>query len=221
MDDLVSVQIYELDPMGKAVPGKHDDPATFEPYVGELIELDVLMKAVTHTSDGLVKCFRGYKNTAVAPPDGSLAVVRGKVMFYSERSGGRPFNNCLINAAMMVGRWMGYNFPADYDDVIRKAIPLPDYKPNGQPRGTMLWEVNKGLKALLPKPPELVVLSEQEIVDGLKRVGGRGKKKAMFAVVLDTTKLPPYYQRLVGQNYDGPHGWALAAKTPPPPPADA
>lgn len=142
------------------------------------------------------------------PPDEGIPVKRGAIRFYSERNGGRPFNNCLICAALSVMRWMGYVVPDGYDDVIRAAIPLPDAG-----RGTAMFEVTRAIATLANPAPTLETLTEQDFLDNLKPVGGRGKGKSVFAVIVNTSKLPVHFQRLVGQGYDGLHGLAVVAKS--------
>lgn len=136
----------------------------------------------------------------------SLPIVRGEVDFYSERFTGKPYDNCQICVAMTVARWAGYDVPDGYDDVIRKAAGVPD------PQGTNTAEVMRGLAALGISLTAGDV-DEQFMLDNLKAVGGRGAKKAVFAVVIQTGKLPTHFQRLVGQGYDGLHGIAIVAKS--------
>ena len=142
-------------------------------------------------------------------PEEPIPVKRGKIKFYSERDEPRPWNNCLICSAMTVLRWMGYVLPAGYDDVIRAAIPLPN-----DGRGTAMFEVLRAIATLVPIKPTLETLAEADFLAALKPVGGRGRGKSAFAVVVNTAKLPVHFQRLVGQGYDGLHGLAVVAKTP-------
>jgi hypothetical protein len=108
---------------------------------------------------------------------------------------------------MVVLRWMGYDIIDGDQDVIRSAIP-------GQPTGGLTFgQVNAALRKLFPTPPTLTSLDDAAFLDGLKLVGGPGRTKAVYAVVVRTGKLPPYFQRLVGQHYDGLHGMAVVAKT--------
>jgi hypothetical protein len=135
------------------------------------------------------------------------AKVKGSIRFYSERFGGRPFVQCLPCATMTVLRWMGYDIIDGDQDIIRAAIP-------GNPQGGLTFgQVNAALRRLFPNPPTLTALDDATFLAGLKVVGARGKQKAVYAVVVRTGKLPPYYQRLVGQHYDGLHGMAVVAKT--------
>ena len=140
-------------------------------------------------------------------PEDGIPVKRGRIKFYSERDGGRPFNNCLICSAMSCLRWMGYVLPPGYDDTIRAAIPLPN-----DGRGTALFEVQHAIEALHVPATTLETLAEADFLAALKPVGGRGKGKSVFAIVVNTAKLPIHFQRLVGQGYDGLHGLAVVAK---------
>jgi hypothetical protein len=142
-----------------------------------------------------------------ANDDGTvIAIKRGRTVFYSERSGGKPYDNCLICAAMTGLRFMGYDVPDSYDDVIRQAIPLPD------PQGTTLEQVFHGVTKLFTPGPTLEHLSEADFLAGLKDIGAKGRHKSVYATIVDTTNLPVHFQRLVGQDYDGLHGLAITAK---------
>ncbi len=135
------------------------------------------------------------------------AKVRGAIKFYSERWSGKPYVDCLICATMVVLRWMGYDIVDGDQAIIRANIP-------GQPTGgTTLVGIHAALVKLFKVVPTLSALDEQTFLDGLKYVGKQGRHKAVYAVVVNTKKLPTYYQRLVGQHYDGLHGWAIVARS--------
>jgi hypothetical protein len=143
------------------------------------------------------------------PPDDGIPVKRGKIQLYSERDNGRPFTDCLICSAMSCLRWMGYVLPNSYHTVIREATGVPNT------RGLTLNQVQRAIESLFIPATTLETLSESDFLGALKQINGRGKGKSVFAIVVDTGKLPPHYQRWVGQSYDGLHGLAVAAKTGP------
>jgi hypothetical protein len=142
------------------------------------------------------------------PDDSQVAIKRGRLKFISERDGGRPFDNCLICVALMGMRWMGYVIPPLYDDVVRNAANVAD------PNGTSFSDVLRGLNAKFGKAPTSVThIADADLAAMTKAVGGRGRGKSVFAVIVNTGKLPPHYQRLVGQGYDGLHGLLIAEHT--------
>jgi hypothetical protein len=158
-------------------------------------------------------------------PDGTqLKIGRGRIHFISERDGGRPFNNCLICAALMGEEFQGYRIPAGYDDVVRQACGAPDYEldAHGQavldksgakiPLGTNLQEVHRGLTVLFVQPGTIVHLLEADLLASLKQLNGRGRGKCTYAIEVNTTNLPTEFQKLVGQDYDALHGWYVFAQ---------
>lgn len=201
-------QLYQLDPMGRTVAPR-PNPA-FQPYEGELIADTDLDPAIQRTPAGLIKgaiwAYHGAARGLPTTPTG-IRIVPPEIDFYSERFTGKPYDNCQICSAMTALRWAGYDIPDGYDDVIRKAIPVPD------PEGTDTAEVMRGIDRLFPGHPiQHGDITEQFLLDNLKYVGKQGRRRAAFALVVQTGKWPTHYQRLVGQGYDGLHGIAVVAK---------
>lgn len=145
------------------------------------------------------------------PFDGPIA--RGQVDYYSERFGGKPYNNCMPCSLMTPLRFMGYVVEDGFDDVIREASGVPEYFDSGKPRGMGLADLKRATDALFPGAPIFYgALADADIKASLKRYGLRGKNKATFVIMLHMDMLPPHLRRWAGQNYDGGHAATLISK---------
>lgn len=140
-------------------------------------------------------------------------IARGMVNYYSERFGGKPYNNCMPCSLMTPLRWMGYVMYDGFDDVIRQATGVPEYKDNGAPRGMGMNDLKRATDALFPGAPiKYGGLSDEDIKASLKRYGRRGRNKAAFVVMLNMNKMPDELRRWVGQSYTGGHAVTLISK---------
>jgi hypothetical protein len=149
--------------------------------------------------------------TLVAPDAGQLARmrqhVRPGVKFFSERFGGRPYDNCMIDSAMGPLAWMGKNVQDGDDDAIRYFTGVDD------PAGLGFADVRTALSALYPGEAWHVGLASWDFIAAqIKRHGRSGRYLAQFTIALDMSKMPDELRKWCGLSYDGGHAVRLISR---------
>jgi hypothetical protein len=136
-------------------------------------------------------------------------IVRGQLVFYSQRIDGRPFVNCMMYSFTTVLRWMGYDCPPDYGMTLRKASGVP-VEPG---RGTSTADTKRALNKLLPQAPVVFGgVTDGDLWRLLRNEGGKARNKAVGRVMARMHKLPYHLRRHVGYEWVGGHAIAIAAK---------
>lgn len=137
------------------------------------------------------------------PP--GVSIGRGRLQFWSERYGGRPYVDCMLASACMVLSWRGYKLPLDFTKQLRAAT--------GKPAGLGFADVQKALDEILPSAGDMYEgISEADLYTQLRREGFPGRRSAMFQIAVKCDKLPDNLRRLVGHGYTGWHSVVLGWK---------
>lgn len=152
--------------------------------------------------------------TLVAP--GAIQVARMKsrvrpgTKFFSERFGGRPYDNCMIDALMGVLAWMGHDIEDGDDDAIRYYTGVDD------PSGLGFDDIRRALTALYPNEAWHVGLADWSFIQAnIKRFHRSGRYRAQFTLALRfPDSLPPELRKWVGQSYTGGHAIQLVSRRP-------
>lgn len=142
-----------------------------------------------------------------------LPIVRPRVVFYSERVGGRPFCRCMSAANSTILRFAGFDVPKDFSVSLYEASGVGGC-------GMSFNDVRRGLNDLLPgNPVEFGQLALPDLWKFLRVPHKRNRYKGLVHVTAHMSRLPYRLQKLVGTKWisENPypndlHGIALAGK---------
>jgi hypothetical protein len=135
--------------------------------------------------------------------------ARPGVRFFSERFGGRPYDNCMLDSELGNLAWAGFSVQDGDDDVLRYYTGKDDPQPLG------FDDVNKALTALYPASGVTVGVADWTfIAANIKRYGRFGRYRAQFSIALHMDKMPAEYRKWCGQSYTGGHSVRLVSRDP-------
>ena len=143
----------------------------------------------------------------------TLAIVRPRVVFYSERVGGRPLCRCMSAGLSTVLRFEGYDVPKDFPVTLYEAA-------NVSGCGLGFPDLRHALDVVLPEAPvSFGTLDIDSLWKFLRYPRRPNRRKGTVLVAAHMSRLPSHLQRLVGFSWiadnkypNDLHGIAIAGK---------
>ena len=145
----------------------------------------------------------------------TLAIVSPRVVFYSERTGGRPYCRCVPASAATVLRFAGYDVPNTFAQTLYQASGVAGC-------GMSLNDLKRAITAELTKAP--AIFGQLDLIDlwhFLRTPHHPNRDKGTATVLVHMSRLPRHLQHLVGLTWvaensypNDMHAITLAGKRP-------